>query len=52
MKAKTVAGAEIELSQDVFNGWKARLRGPVLGPVTSERTTARRSNGHDRHGTI
>jgi FAD/FMN-containing dehydrogenase len=30
MRAKTVEGREIDLSQDIFNGWKARLRGPVL----------------------
>lgn len=32
MRARTVDGDEIDLSQDAFNGWKARLRGPVLAP--------------------
>jgi hypothetical protein len=32
MKAKTTNGAEIELSQDVLNGLKMRLRGPLLLP--------------------
>jgi len=32
MKATTVDGREIELPQDVFSNWKARLRGPVLMP--------------------
>lgn len=32
MRARTVDGREIDLSWDVFNGWKARLRGPVLVP--------------------
>src|SRR5215207_7229824 len=32
MRARTVDGQEIDLPQDVFNGWKARLRGPVLAP--------------------
>jgi FAD/FMN-containing dehydrogenase len=30
MRAKTVDGEEIDLPQDVVNGWKARLRGPLL----------------------
>ena len=30
MKAKSVDGKEIDLSQDVFNGLKTRVRGPVL----------------------
>lgn len=32
MRARTVDGQEIDLPQDAFNGWKARLRGPVLAP--------------------
>lgn len=32
MRARTVDGHEIDLQQDVFDGWKARLRGPVLTP--------------------
>ena len=30
MRATTVDGREINLSQDILNGWKTRLRGPVL----------------------
>src|SRR5687767_2914820 len=30
MRARTMDGREIDLSQDVVNGWKARLRGPVF----------------------
>jgi len=32
MRARTMDGQEIDLPQDVVNGWKARLRGPVLAP--------------------
>jgi FAD/FMN-containing dehydrogenase len=32
MRARTVDGQEIDLPPDVLNGWKARLRGPVLMP--------------------
>ena len=32
MKMKAVSGEERDLPQDVFNGWKTRLRGPVLTP--------------------
>src|SRR5215207_4210987 len=32
MRARTMDGQEIDLPQDVVNGWKARLRGPVLTP--------------------
>jgi FAD/FMN-containing dehydrogenase len=32
MRATTVEGREIELSQDAVNGWKARLRGPIVMP--------------------
>ena len=32
MRARTVDGHEIDLHQDVVDGWKARLRGPVLAP--------------------
>ena len=32
MRANTADGAEIDLPQEVVNGWKARLRGPVLTP--------------------
>jgi hypothetical protein len=32
VRARTLDGQEIEILQDVFNGWKARLRGPLLTP--------------------
>jgi FAD/FMN-containing dehydrogenase len=32
VKAHTLDGLEIDLPQDAFDGWKARLRGPVLAP--------------------
>jgi FAD/FMN-containing dehydrogenase len=32
MRARTVDDHEIDLSQDAFNVWKARHRGPVLAP--------------------
>ena len=32
MRARTADGREVELPQDVFDGWKARLRGQVLAP--------------------
>jgi hypothetical protein len=32
MRARTVNGREIDLPQHAFDGWKARLRGPVLAP--------------------
>ena len=32
MRARTMDGHEIDLPQDAFNGWKARLRGPLLVP--------------------
>lgn len=32
MKAKTIAGLEIDLNQDTLDGLKMRLRGPVLVP--------------------
>lgn len=32
MRVTTVDGGEIDLGLDVLNGWKARLRGPVLAP--------------------
>jgi FAD/FMN-containing dehydrogenase len=32
MRARTVDDQEIDLPTDVFNAWKARLRGPVLVP--------------------
>jgi FAD/FMN-containing dehydrogenase len=32
MRATTVDGPVIDLPQDVVNGWKARLRGPLLVP--------------------
>lgn len=32
MRLRTVDGTEIDLPQVVINGWKARLRGPVLAP--------------------
>lgn len=32
MRARTMDGREIDLPQDAINGWKARLRGPLLAP--------------------
>lgn len=32
MRARTMDGQEIDLPQNVINGWKVRLRGPVLAP--------------------
>ncbi|HXH03810.1 MAG TPA: FAD-binding oxidoreductase [Candidatus Competibacteraceae bacterium] len=32
MRAKTLDGHGIDLTQDVLNSWKMRLRGPVLAP--------------------
>jgi FAD/FMN-containing dehydrogenase len=32
MRTRTMDGREIDLPQVVINGWKARLRGPVLDP--------------------
>jgi FAD/FMN-containing dehydrogenase len=32
MKAKTIEGREIDLNQEILNGLKGRLRGPVLAP--------------------
>jgi FAD/FMN-containing dehydrogenase len=32
MRVRTVSGRDIDLPQDVFNGWKGRLRGQVLVP--------------------
>ena len=32
MKVKSLNGEEVDLPQDILNGWKARLRGPVLAP--------------------
>lgn len=32
MRATTLDGAEVNLPLDVINGWKARLRGPVIEP--------------------
>ena len=32
MRARTIDGNVIDLSPDTFNGWRARLRGPVLNP--------------------
>ena len=33
MRVRTLSSEELELPQDVVNGWKARLRGPVLTPA-------------------
>jgi FAD/FMN-containing dehydrogenase len=35
MRAKTLDGGEIDLPQEVFSSWAARLRGPVLAPDTT-----------------
>ena len=32
MRARTVDGEEVDLPLEVLNGWKARLRGPVIHP--------------------
>ncbi|HEX6090420.1 MAG TPA: FAD-binding oxidoreductase [Gemmatimonadales bacterium] len=32
MRVRTLSGEERDLSQDVLNAWKSRLRGPVLTP--------------------
>ncbi|HEY6572000.1 MAG TPA: FAD-binding oxidoreductase, partial [Candidatus Eisenbacteria bacterium] len=30
IKVKTLSGSDVELKQETFDAWKARLRGPVL----------------------